>query len=114
MTGPEQRFSSSEVVLLSPVFDGFVSQVLEKLFDGVGVQIRHGQAFFAGSVKQRQEGRKVTKARVPVTNNRGQAEGLSRRFDALGNQLFEGAVAGGGDVVIALTVKRTDVCGPPV
>ena len=51
----------------------------------------------------------MTKADIPVTHNRGQAEGLSVSFDALCDQLFKGALAGGGDVVKALTVKWPEV-----
>ena len=109
MAGPEQSFGAIEGPFLRTVSEGFVSQVLEELFDAVGVEIRHGQPFTASGMKYRQKGRKVTKAIAPVTRNRGHTEGFALRLDALGNQLFEGALTRSGNFAKALIVKRPEV-----
>src|SRR5690606_20387446 len=109
MAGPQQSFGIGEAALLPNICEGLVSQVLEELFDAVGVEIGHGQPLTASGLKYRQEERKVTKAIAPVTHNRAQAKRLSFGFDALGNQLFESALTGSRDVVKPLTVKRPEV-----
>ncbi|MEP2039188.1 MAG: hypothetical protein ABJ065_14690 [Marinobacter sp.] len=111
MTGYEQSFGTSKMGFLRTVFEGLVSQVLEKLGDAVGAKIRHSKAFATGCVKQRQEGRKGAKTSSPVTRNRTYTKDFPPSFDALSDQLFDGALAGRRNVVISLTVKWPEISG---